>query len=427
MKKKTFMFSPSAWVCALHKVGYGWPARLLACGCWACALAMAIVVIGMLVRGDVWAYVIYAENPYGHLALGLLFGLAGFFLWSGYRKDARFWLRLTGRFVLLLCSVGLTALIGEAALRYALYRKQQAGSIDRLREERSMDRLVQSDNPHPMAAIVDVSDNLRLVFELRPHLDMSFGHRVLRTNAQGMRSDKDVAVPKPDGVLRVIGIGDSGMFGWGVHQGEEYLAVLDRALNARGDARRYEVLNLAVPGYNTHLEVESLASKGLAYDPDIVVLGWCDNDYQLPFFMLEREDFTRTDLSFLHTYLFRRKKIADLIAGCHVTSMRGYEKGRVDDGLRQGAGVEGVRRSLERFKALADEHGFHPLVFGPLRPDILEVVRAVGLPYLNTLEAVNAADYPESYAVHFMHPHAEGHAVLGGVLAQTLEANGWLD
>lgn len=380
------------------------------------ALFLFVVVGGMIWRGDVWAFIIYAEDPYAHLAGGLACLGVAYYLWRGYRNDARAWRRLAAKWVILLFSLALAALVGEIGIRGILIKQQQSGSLEKLRDERAMERLLQSDNPHPMAAIIDVSDNLDLVFELRPHLDMKFGHRILRTNKHGMRSDVDHSLEKPADTVRVIGLGDSGMFGWGVDQGEEYMAVLERLLNERGDGRRYEVLNLAVPGYNTHLEVESLAHKGLRFSPDIVILGWCENDYQLPFFMLEAEDFTRRDISFLHVYLFQRKKMADLVAGRRVTSMRGFNEEGVDGNLRSGAGPEGVRQALLRLKELSAQHSFRVLVSGPLDQQIIQALREVGLPYFNTFEKINASDYPQEYEVHFMHPRPGGHRVIAEAL-----------
>jgi hypothetical protein len=352
--------------------------------------------------------------------------LVAYYLWRGHQLDARAWGRLAAKWMLALFSLSLAALVGEIGIRAILIQKQQAGSIDRLRDERAMDRVLQSDNPHPMAAIIDVSENLDLVFELRPNLDMKFGHRILRTNRHGMRSDVDYAAEKPDATLRIVGLGDSGMFGWNVDQGEEYMAVLEDALNARSDGYQVEVLNLGVPGYNTHLEVESLVHKGLQFDPDIVVLGWCANDYQLPFFMLEPEDCARRDVSFLHTYLFRRKQMDSIIAGRRVTSMREFDEERVEGELRGGAGMNGVRTALYRLKALSEQHDFRVLVSGPLTADILSIVQEVGLPYWNTLSETDASAYPEEYAVHYMHPRPGGHAVIGQGLADTLVSRGWL-
>lgn len=414
------------WIRDLHKSGAGWMVKIAAGLLGVAGVALLVIVAGMIWRGDVWAFIIYAENPYTHLAGAFGCLVVGYYIWRGYRHDVRTWGRFIGKCFLAGFGLGIAAVIGEIGIRAQLIKQQKSGSIHQLRDERAMDRVLQSDSIHPMAAIIDVSTNLQQVFELRPGLDMKFGHRKVRTNRHGMRSDVDYTEEKPADTLRIVGLGDSGMFGWDVEQGEEYMAVLERVLNERDHGIRYEVLNLGVPGYNTQLEVESLVYKGLKFDPDIVVLGWCANDYQLPFFMLQTEDFTRRDISFLHTYMFRRKDMADLIAGRRVSSMRGFDEGRVERGLRSGAGQDGVRQALLRLKRLSEEHGFKALVSGPLTPDILALVDEVGLPSFNTLEEINAADYPEDYAVHYMHPRPGGHAVIGAKLAMALERAGWL-
>ena len=52
---------------------------------------------------------------------------------------------------------------------------------------------------------------------------------------------------------------------------------LERGL-ARQRGEPWEVVNLSRPGMNTVEQVEQLATEGLAYDPDVVVLGYCLND-----------------------------------------------------------------------------------------------------------------------------------------------------
>lgn len=407
--------SPTAWIIHLMTLGF------LVAG-----MLLLVIVAGMLWRGDVWAFIIYAENPYAHLAGGLACLGVAYFLWRGYRNDARAWGRLAGKCLLAVISLAMAAVAGELGIRFIMIQQQQAGSIERLREMRAMNELLVSDNPHPMAHIIDLSNNLNLIFELQPNLNTQFGHRTLRTNRHGMRSDVDHSIAKSPGTVRIVGLGDSGMFGWDVEQGEEYMAVLERRLNERQDGRRYEVLNFAVPGYNTQLEVESLVHNGLQFDPDIVILGWCINDFQLPFFLLERENFTRRDVSFLHMYLFKRKMIPELIAGRRVTSLRGFEADKVDESIRAGSGVEGARQALFRLKQLAQSNGFHVLVSGPLNEHILPLVREVDLPYLNTFEKVRAQDYPEEYEVHYMHPRPGGHAVIAETILRELVDRGYL-
>jgi hypothetical protein len=47
-----------------------------------------------------------------------------------------------------------------------------------------------------------------------------------------------------------------------------------------------------VPGYNTHQEVETFVTKGLSYDPDVVVMYLWGNDDQLPNFIWKRDPYT---------------------------------------------------------------------------------------------------------------------------------------
>jgi lysophospholipase L1-like esterase len=70
-----------------------------------------------------------------------------------------------------------------------------------------------------------------------------------------MRGPK-ISKKKPKGVWRIAALGDSTMFGWGIREEETFPAVLQRALNSGSDSREYEVLNFAVPGYNTAMEAE---------------------------------------------------------------------------------------------------------------------------------------------------------------------------
>lgn len=97
-------------------------------------------------------------------------------------------------------------------------------------------------------------------------------------NSLGFR-DVEHALAKPDGVLRIVVLGDSIAAGWGVERTEELFApTLERLLAERG--QRAEVINLGVVGYNTTQEVEMLKLRGLAYRPDLVLVAHCINDVE---------------------------------------------------------------------------------------------------------------------------------------------------
>jgi hypothetical protein len=139
------------------------------------------------------------------------------------------------------------------------------------------------ENPPHRARIEDFGYLLRqsahpeIGLEMRPHLDVFFRGRPFQTNAAGYR-DRPHAARKRPGVLRIVGLGDSVMMGWGVGQGEDYLSLLEGALRARG--HDVEVLNFAVGGYNTVQEYHVMRDVALGYDPDVVVLGYVGNDLE---------------------------------------------------------------------------------------------------------------------------------------------------
>jgi len=101
---------------------------------------------------------------------------------------------------------------------------------------------------------------------------------LVAANPDGLR-DRPFG-PKPPGVVRVLGLGDSFAFGWGVANEESLFKVLERQLN-QGGGRSFEVVNAGIPGFGTYEELRLLESIGLRHEPDLVVLAFYEgNDYQ---------------------------------------------------------------------------------------------------------------------------------------------------
>jgi len=79
---------------------------------------------------------------------------------------------------------------------------------------------------------------------------------------------------KGDEEFRIIALGDSFTFGYGVRQHETFPSVLRGMLSDPSFARcskRIEVLNLGVPGYDLAYGVERFRLRGAAYNPDLVI------------------------------------------------------------------------------------------------------------------------------------------------------------
>ena len=128
-------------------------------------------------------------------------------------------------------------------------------------------------------ATVRKSANPRLRFELRPDSVVQ-AEVEYRVNAEGLRGP-GVAFEKPGGVRRVALLGDSIAFGYWVAEEDGLARQLEAMLNeSRGGGPPVEVLNFGVPGYNLDQEIETLRSRALAFEPDVVVLAFCLNDFE---------------------------------------------------------------------------------------------------------------------------------------------------
>lgn len=99
-------------------------------------------------------------------------------------------------------------------------------------------------------------------------------------NKKGYR-DLERATAKPAGVRRLLSLGDSFAWGASVEFEDAYPQRLERGL-ARRRGERWEVVNLALPGMSTASEADQLATEGMAYAPDVVLVGFVLNDSEDP-------------------------------------------------------------------------------------------------------------------------------------------------
>ncbi len=94
------------------------------------------------------------------------------------------------------------------------------------------------------------------------------------TNAVGLRGGEIGPKTKP----RVLALGDSMTWGWGVPQGEEWIHAAAREVACVGGPE-IEGLNGGVNGYGTANELARLEELGPDLPPDLVLLGFFDNDF----------------------------------------------------------------------------------------------------------------------------------------------------
>mgnify|MGYP002621993333 CR=1 FL=1 len=97
-------------------------------------------------------------------------------------------------------------------------------------------------------------------------------------NSAGWR-DREHSLEKPAGTYRILGLGDSYLFGQGVQQEETVLSRLEGLLR-EDTGRDIECINTGISGFNTQNERDLLIHRGLAYEPDMVVVFFVLNDVE---------------------------------------------------------------------------------------------------------------------------------------------------
>lgn len=120
------------------------------------------------------------------------------------------------------------------------------------------------------------SNNPLIGHEHRPNKSMELMDVMVDINSDGLR-DKEYPVEKSD-KKRIIFLGDSLTFGWGVKDEETFATLIEEDINSKSPT---EIINFGTGNYNTEQEVSLFIEKGLKYNPDKVVLFYFINDAEL--------------------------------------------------------------------------------------------------------------------------------------------------
>ena len=99
----------------------------------------------------------------------------------------------------------------------------------------------------------------------------------LSINSKGLR-DREYPYQKPAGTKRILVLGDSYTWGYGVGNTEIYTEVLEKML--ANESSPYEVINAGVSGWGTDQQYLFLVREGLKYSPDLVIVAHFINDLE---------------------------------------------------------------------------------------------------------------------------------------------------
>ena len=95
-----------------------------------------------------------------------------------------------------------------------------------------------------------------------------------QSNGQGFRT-KEFA-PRTPGTSRIVALGDSSTFGWGVHHTHTYPQLIEDRLTR--PPAPVEVFNLGIPGYTSRHGRAAFDHYARALEPDLLIISFGGND-----------------------------------------------------------------------------------------------------------------------------------------------------
>jgi lysophospholipase L1-like esterase len=234
-----------------------------------------------------------------------------------------------------------------------------------------MDRI----NVHPRR-LYTTTDDPRRPYALRAGESGLVAHsKSVRVNSLGMR-EEEVRVDGSEGGRRILVLGDSIVFGWGLDEAETFSVQLEQELRARGRPAR--VLNGGTAGYNTLSELATLEALAPTLDPELIILGVSLNDFTVTPRLNPQGYLSTSESDDALGWLERSSELYVLwrwfLSSGQVASL--FSKPADDDGRKlleyfekraiaerekfyqnpQGDGLERIVGSLQRIRAYALQH-----------------------------------------------------------------------
>lgn len=161
-----------------------------------------------------------------------------------------------------------------------------------LQETRSLTELTLDvpDDPdieHPMGEYIYPVPNDNLIYRFKPNARGKMFGQTLEINSLGLHDEE--LLPSGENAFRILVLGDSISFGWKIEREDSWPEVLERYLNMLDTDRPVEVINAAVPGYNSVMELEVFHQQVEVLEPDMVIIQYCYNDGILPNFITRHQ------------------------------------------------------------------------------------------------------------------------------------------
>ena len=288
------------------------------------------------------------------------------------------------------------------------------------------------------------SPDPKVYWRLKPNQDCytKIGRKPVHINSHGTRGG-EFQIPKPQKTVRILCLGDSVTFGWGLSEDETYAKILERQLQAEiKDGRKIEVINAGVNAWSYPQLSIYLREYGLRFEPDYVVLAganlWTQfSEDSSPEFVkkfmwrVRLKNFLRRFA--LYHYIvevqledFYQKHRAKFVPVDPKQDQMFKEQQKSDPDAY-------FREAIQRFCEIAITNGVKPVVLhtpvqtdlkngveGPVVPSKREIADKLKIPFVDPSTEMKAkADslYLEADPVHF---NAEGSEIIARELSEAL-------
>ncbi len=285
--------------------------------------------------------------------------------------------------------------------------------------------------PYHMQGMVD---HPQLGYEHPRGVSYELGEKQVILNRNGLR-DREIPYTNPVGESRILSLGDSVTFGWGVDQGQTFSDHMESLLKKRTD-RQWEVINAGVNGYNTEQEQIWLELEGLKYSPKIVVLTYVGNDIDA-IFDPNLTTWRRypTWPSSLPMALDRLKSLSFLFQVTNMfTRMHSIAESRNKSTqtapcITNKTGWKSSKTALERIANTLREQGIHFLVAKSSGSDacFFEELEAANINAITLKDAWSMVPASSRHVSRIdSHPSAMVHERMAVLIVDELERLGWI-
>jgi len=283
------------------------------------------------------------------------------------------------------------------------------------------------------------SADAKLVYELRPGASTVREGILYQNNLQGFRDDEFTALPPLKDEYRIVVIGDSVAWGWGVEMAQAWPQQLEKLLGET-HGKTIRVYNMAVNGYSTQQEVRLLETKGLAYQPDLVILNYALNDPTIeeggmwPYFqpITRWEVLYRAKIFYAGIKRAWRQYSQDPSAA---TSKPWDYTGMIHEAL-----FDQVETGFEDLRKLQQQHQFKMLLMvtplfdfkknGPYaHEDIHQMLgnksETYQFEFLDTQPSFKGLS-GKTHSVDLIHPNVKGHTIISHAVAEKINSEKWI-